>query len=318
MNKSDNIFIAGHKGLVGSSVLRLLKNKGYRKIIVVDKKKLDLRNYEKVKKFFKKKKVDYMIMAAAKAGGIIANISNQKDFFLDNIDIQNSLLKLALEKRIKRTIFLGTSCIYPKYAKTPIKEESLLTGILEKTNQSYAIAKIAGIKLCESLYEEHKLEIVCLMPTNVYGENDNFDKIKGHVIPALITKILLAKKRKLNKVKLLGTGKPLREFIHSDDLANAILKCLEINQKAYKRIFKKKLPVMNVGTRDIISIKNLSKMIAKLIDFRGKIIFDKKSPDGTFKKNLDSSKIYKLGWTPKIKFENGLIQVIKNRENLNI
>jgi nucleoside-diphosphate-sugar epimerase len=156
------------------------------------------------------------------------------------------------------------------------------------------------------------------MPTNVYGENDNFDKIKGHVIPALITKILLAKKRKLNKVKLLGTGKPLREFIHSDDLANAILKCLEINQKAYKRIFKKKLPVMNVGTRDIISIKNLSKMIAKLIDFRGKIIFDKKSPDGTFKKNLDSSKIYKLGWTPKIKFENGLIQVIKNRENLNI
>tara|TARA_Y100000992_G_scaffold267779_1_gene206532 strand:- start:1821 stop:2786 length:966 start_codon:yes stop_codon:yes gene_type:complete len=313
MKKTDNIFIAGHKGLVGSSIYKLLKQKGYKKIIIIDKKKLDLRNFKKVQKFFRNKKIDYMIMAAARAGGIIANSHNQKDFFLDNIDIQNSLLKLALEKKIKRTIFLGTSCIYPKHAKTPIGEESLLTGVLEKTNQSYAIAKIAGIKLCESLYEDYKLDIVCLMPTNVYGENDNFDKINGHVIPAIITKILLAKNKKLKKVKLLGSGKPLREFIHSNDLASAILKCLEINQKYYKKIFKKKLPIMNVGTRDIISIKNLSKLIAKFFNYKGKIIFDKTSPDGTFKKDLDSSKIYKLGWSPKINFKDGLMQVIKNR-----
>ena len=314
MKKTDNIFIAGHNGLVGNSIYELLKQKGYKKLTIVSKKKLDLRNFEKVKKFFKKKKIDYMVMAAARAGGIIANSSNQKDFFLDNIEIQNSLLKLALEKKIKRTIFLGTSCIYPKYAKTPIKEESLLTGALEKTNQSYAIAKIAGIKLCESLYEDYKLDIVCLMPTNVYGENDNFDKVNGHVIPAIITKILLAKKRKLKKVKLLGTGKPLREFIHSKDLANAIFKCLEIDRKNYKRIFKKKLPLLNVGTKDIISIKNLSKLIAKYINYKGKIIFDKTSPDGTYKKDLQSSKIYRLGWSPEIKFKDGLKQVIKNRE----
>ena len=195
MKKKDNIFIAGHNGLVGNSIYELLKKKGYKKLTIISKKKLDLRNFEKVKKFFKKKKIDYMVMAAARAGGIIANSSNQKDFFLDNIEIQNSLLKLAIEKKIKRTIFLGTSCIYPKYAKTPIKEESLLTGALEKTNQSYSIAKIAGIKLCESLYEDYKLDIVCLMPTNVYGENDNFDKINGHVIPAIISKILYAKKK---------------------------------------------------------------------------------------------------------------------------
>ena len=313
MKKTDNIFIAGHNGLVGQPICELLKQKGYKKIIVIDKKKLDLRNYEKVKKYFNDKKIDYMVMAAARAGGIIANSSNQKDFFLENIEIQNSLLKLALEKKIKRTIFLGTSCIYPKYAKTPIKEEKLLTGVLEKTNQSYAIAKIAGIKLCESLFEDYKLDIVCLMPTNVYGENDKFDKIDGHVIPAMITKILYAKKKRLKKVRLLGTGRPLREFIHSRDLARAILKCLETDQKFYKKIFKKKLPILNVGTSDIISIKNLSKLIAKFANFNGKILFDKRSPDGTYKKNLDSSKIYKLGWSPEIRFKDGLSQVIKNR-----
>ena len=196
MKKTDNIFIAGHKGLVGSSVYKLLKKKGFKKLIVIDSKKLDLRNSNKVFKYFKNKKIDYMIMAAARAGGIIANSSNQKDFFLDNVEIQNSLLKLALQKKIKRTIYLGTSCIYPKFSKNPIKEESLLTGSLEKTNQCYAIAKISGIKLCEALYEDFNLDIICLMPTNVYGENDKFDAVDGHVIPAIIKKIENAKKKR--------------------------------------------------------------------------------------------------------------------------
>jgi len=201
MKKEDNIYIAGHKGLVGSSILNLLKLNGYKNIITIDRKKLDLRDYNKVMKFFSKRKLDYMIMAAAKAGGILANNNYQKDFFLENIEIQNSLLQLALSKKIKRTIFLGTSCIYPKFTKTPIRESSLLTGKLEKTNQCYAIAKIAGIKLCEALFENHNIDIVCLMPTNVYGQNDHFDKDYGHVIPAMISKVEEAiKKKKINKL----------------------------------------------------------------------------------------------------------------------
>ena len=313
MKKSDNIFIAGHNGLVGSSVLKLLKNKGFKNLITISRKKLDLRDSNKVLKYFKNKKIDYMIMAAAKAGGIIANSSNQKDFFLSNIEIQNSLLKMALKKKIKRTIYLGTSCIYPKFSKTPIKEENLLTGSLEKTNQCYAIAKIAGIKFCETLYEDHNLDIVCLMPTNVYGENDKFDAVDGHVIPAIIKKIENAKKKGSKFVKLLGTGKPLREFIHSNDLASAILLSLEI--KKLKKSFKNKLPILNVGTNDQISIKKLSALIAKYLNFKGKIIFDKNFPDGTYKKNLDSSKINKLGWFAKINFHEGLKQVIQSRIN---
>ena len=196
MKKTDKIFIAGHNGLVGKATLDLLKKKGFKNLITVSKKKLDLRDKFKVLKYFKNKKIDYMIMAAARAGGIIANSTNQKDFFLENVEIQNSLLNLALDKKIKRTIFLGTSCIYPKHSKTPIKEEALLTGKLEKTNQCYAIAKISGIKLCEALIEDFKLDIICLMPTNVYGHNDNFHKVNGHVIPAMITKFEEAIKKK--------------------------------------------------------------------------------------------------------------------------
>ena len=313
MKKSDNIFIAGHKGLVGNAVYKLLKKKGFKNLITIDRKKVDLRNSVLVDNFFKNKNIDYMVMAAARAGGIIANSSNQKDFFLDNIEIQNSLLKLALKKKIKRTIYLGTSCIYPKFSKVPIKEESLLTGILEKTNQCYAIAKIAGIKLCEALFEDYNLDIVCLMPTNVYGDNDNFNKVTGHVIPAIIAKIEEAKKLNKKSVKLLGTGKPLREFIHTDDLAESIFKCLSISKKVLKKKYKLKLPVLNVGTNEEISIKNLSKLIAKFARYVGKIEFDHKSPDGTYRKGLNSSKIRDLGWYPRIKLEDGLKKVIEKR-----
>ena len=313
MKKSDNIFIAGHKGLVGSAIFKLLKKKGYKNLIIIDRKKIDLKDSIKLHNFFRNKKIDYMVMAAAKAGGIIANSSNQKDFFLENIEIQNSLLKLSLKKRIKRTIYLGTSCIYPKFSKVPIKEHSLLTGPLEKTNQCYAIAKIAGIKLCEALFEDYNLDIVCLMPTNVYGDNDNFNKVTGHVIPAIISKIEEAKKNNNKTVKLLGTGKPLREFIHADDLAESIFKCLAVNKKVLKKKHKSKLPIINVGTNEEISIKNLSKLIAELIKYNGKIEFDHKSPDGTFRKGLNSVKIRDLGWKPKIKLKDGLKKVIEKR-----
>jgi len=313
MKKTDNIFVAGHNGLVGSSVLNLLIEKGYKKIITVDRKKLDLRDFNKVKSFFKNKKIDYMIMAAARAGGIMANSSNQKDFFLQNIEIQNSLLKLALEKKIKRTIFLGTSCIYPKFSKTPIKEDNLLSGKLEKTNQCYAIAKIAGIKLSEALFEDYKLDIVCLMPTNVYGINDNFDKFNGHVIPAMISKFIQAKKNNSKYIKLLGSGKPLREFVHSNDLANAIITCLKISKNKFKFLFKSSMPIINIGTGENISIFKLANTISKLVGFKGKIIFDRNYPDGTYKKNLNSSKIYSLGWRPRIKLIEGLQEVIDNK-----
>jgi GDP-L-fucose synthase len=313
MNINSKIFIAGHKGLVGSSVLDLLKKKGYKNLITVDRKELDLREYTKLKKFFRNIKIDYMIMAAARAGGILANSNNQKDFFLENIEIQNSLLKMTLDKNIKRTIFLGTSCIYPKFCKTPIKEESLLSGKLEKTNQCYAIAKIAGIKLCEALFENFKKDIICLMPTNVYGENDHFDKFNGHVIPAMITKFIEAKKKNKKKIILLGTGRPRREFIHSDDLAEAILFCLNLKRSKFNKIFKSNLPILNIGTKDELSINSLAKLIAKFVEYKGSIEFDSNYPDGTFKKNLDKTKINHLGWFPKIKFEEGLKEVIKSR-----
>ena len=315
MKKKSYIFLAGHKGLVGSSLLNLLKRKGYKNIITVDKKKLNLRDYKKVKKFFKNKKIEYLIMAAARAGGIIANSTNQKDFFIENVEIQNSLLQLALDKKIKRTIYLGTSCIYPKFAKNPISENSLLTGELEKTNQCYAIAKISGIKLSEALFQDYKLNIVCLMPTNVYGNNDNFDKINGHVIPAMVSKFIDAKKKSKKIVKLLGTGKPIREFIHSDDLAEAILKCLNVSSKKMNKIFNGKLPILNIGTGENIKIINLAKMISKFLNYRGKIRFDKRFPDGTYRKNLNSKIIKKLGWRPRISLKNGLKEVISRQFN---
>ena len=312
MNKDSSIFLAGHKGLVGSSVLDNLKSQGFKKIITIDKKKIDLRDYNKLLKYFKNRNIDYMIMAAARAGGILANSKFQKDFFFENIEIQNNLLKLALKKKIKRTIYLGTSCIYPKFSKNPIKENYLLTGKLEKTNQCYAIAKIAGIILSESLFNDHNLDVVCLMPTNIYGVNDNFDKFSGHVIPAMINKINEAKRLKRKSVKLLGTGKPIREFLFADDLAKAILLVLRSKKKTINKVCKKQFPLINVGSGESISIKDLSKKIAKISNYKGKIIFDDRFPDGTMKKNLNSELINALGWHPITSLNKGLRISIDN------
>ena len=306
MNKNSYIFLAGHKGLVGSAVLKNLKGKGFKNVILIDKKKINLRNYNKLSNYFKNKKIDYLIMAAARAGGILANSKFQKDFFLENIEIQNNLLKLALLKKIKRTVFLGTSCIYPKFAKNPIKEDYLLTGKLEKTNQCYAIAKIAGIKLSEALYNDQNLDIVCLMPTNIYGINDNFDKFSGHVIPAMINKISEAKKLKKKRLQLLGTGKPIREFLFADDLAEAIIFTLKHSKKKIYKVCNNKFPIINIGSGKSISIKKLSKKIAKFTNYNGKIIFNKKFPDGTLKKNLSSKIINSLGWSAKTPLDKGL------------
>mgnify|MGYP000920381651 CR=1 FL=1 len=312
MDKKSKIFLAGHKGLVGSAVYFCLKENNYKNITVIDKKKVDLRDFRKLEKFFKNKKIDYMIMAAARAGGILANSYNQKDFFLENIEIQNNLLKLASIKKIKRTIFLGTSCIYPKLAKNPIKEESLLTGSLEKTNQCYAIAKIAGIKLCEALYEKEKLDIACLMPTNIYGINDNFDKVNGHVIPSMISKFLEAKKNNKKSVHLLGTGKPKREFLYAADLAKAIIITLETSKKKLINLYGNKLPILNVGSGEEITIRELSKKIAKITKYENTIYFDKNYPNGTLRKKLNSNRIKKLGWKPTISLNEGLKKVINS------
>ena len=311
MEKNSAIFLAGHNGLVGSAVFKKLKQDNYKNIITIDRKKLDLRDYKKLSSFFNNKKVDYLIMAAARAGGILANSKFQKDFFLENIEIQNNLLNLALKKKVKRTIFLGTSCIYPKLAKNPIKENYLLTGKLERTNQCYAIAKIAGIKLSEALYFNNNLDIVCLMPTNIYGLNDNFDKFSGHVIPAMINKISDAVDKKKKVIKLLGTGKPIREFLYSDDLAEAILLVLNKRKKKIFKACNNSFPIINIGSGSSISILSLSKMISKLSNYRGKIIFDKNYPDGTMKKNLNSKIIRSLGWKPKTTLIEGLKKSIE-------
>tara|TARA_B100001057_G_C22869059_1_gene957909 strand:+ start:560 stop:1519 length:960 start_codon:yes stop_codon:yes gene_type:complete len=306
MKKESAIYIAGHNGLVGSAVVRQLKQKGFKKLITVNRKKLDLRDHKKTLKYFKSKKIEYLIMAAAKAGGILANSKYQKDFFLENIEIQNNLLKLALLKKVKRVIFLGTSCIYPKFAKNPINESDLLSGELEKTNQSYAIAKIAGIKFSEALYNDHNLDVVCLMPTNIYGINDNFDKFSGHVIPAMINKIYNAKLRNKKSLQLLGTGKPIREFLYVDDLASAIYQILKLSKKKISKKTKNGFPLINVGSGSSLSIKSLSKKIADIIGYKGKIIFDSKYPDGTLKKNLNNKIIFSLGWKPTISLNDGL------------
>ena len=312
IKKNSKIFVAGHNGLIGSSVVNLLKKKGFKNILTANRRKLDLREKQKVDFFFKKNKPQYLIICAAKVGGIIENKSKPLEFLIDNLLIQNNLLLATKKYNLKRTVFLGSSCIYPKKSKIPIKEKYLLTGKLEKTNEAYAISKIAGIKLCSILHEDYKKDVVCLMPTNVYGLNDNFDIKSSHVIPGLISKFINAKINNEN-VTIWGTGKPIREFIHVEDLANAIFVSLKTSKKRFNQIFKNSLPLMNVGSGDHISIKKLALEIKNIIKFRGKIIYDKRYPDGTINKNLNISLIKKLNWKTKIKFLSGLKKIIKER-----
>jgi GDP-L-fucose synthase len=314
MNKNSRIFIAGHNGLVGSAVYRNLLDKGYKNLFVISKKKLDLRDSKKVDIYFRKKKIEYLIICAALAGGILANSRYPVEFFNENINIQNSLLNAALKFKLKRTIFLGTSCIYPHKSKTPINENQLLNGKLHESNQSYAIAKIAGIKLCEALYKQYNLDIVALMPTNVYGINDKYSETDSHVIPGLILKFLKAKKNNRKKVEIWGDGIPQREFIFSDDLAEAISIILNTSKKKLFRLSGNTFPIINIGTGEIYSIKKLAKIIKDKINYNGKIFFNKNYPNGVMKKNIDISKIKKLNWKPKFNLNVGLDIVLKEKK----
>jgi GDP-L-fucose synthase len=312
MNKKSRIFIAGHKGLVGSAVHRNLIREGYKNLFVISKKRLDLKNTEAVNSFFIKNKIEYLIICAALAGGIVANKLFPVQYFNENILIQNSLLNAALKFKLKRTIFLGTSCIYPHKAKTPIPEESLLTGKLHPTNEAYALAKISGIHLCKALYTQYNLDVVALMPTNLYGINDRYDAIKSHVIPAMIMKFTDAKRNNRKTVEIWGDGKPEREFLYSDDLAKAIHIILNESKKKLFKLCNNTFPLINIGSGDIYKIKKLAELIQNKIGYKGKIVFNKKYPNGVMKKNLKFDKITKLNWKPSIKLPEGLDLVLNS------
>ena len=294
--KDSKIYIAGHNGMVGSAILRKLKNEGYENIIFKRSKELDLRIQKNVDEFLSNEKPEYVIDAAAIVGGIWANNEYRYRFLMDNMLIQNNLINASINNEIKNFIFLGSSCIYPKLATQPMKEEYLLSGSLEETNQWYAIAKISGVKLIDAIRRQFGYNYVSLMPTNLYGPNDNYDLKTSHVLPALIRKIHEAKLHNRD-VELWGTGKSLREFLHVDDLADAV--SLIMNSKSNEYLY-------NVGSGLEISIDSLAKLIKDIIGFTGNIIYNSSFPDGTPRKLLDSSKINQLGWKPKISLENGI------------
>ena len=323
--KTDKIFIAGSSGMVGSAIKRKLLSYDFgiknnnSNILSPAKKELNLLDSLSVRNFFELEKPKIVILAAAKVGGIYANSHYPADFLLENLKIQTNVIESAWTQGVKRLIFLGSSCIYPKFSAQPIKEESLLKSELEKTNEPYAIAKIAGLKLCESLRTQYGFDAISLMPTNLYGPNDNYHPQNSHVIAALIRKFLIAKKNNISSVECWGTGSAYREFMHVDDLADAIIFCIENWHPADKNSPKdssgNQLNHLNVGTGKDISIKELSIKIAKLTEYKGKIIWDKSKPDGTPKKVLDVTRINNLGWHAKIDLMTGLSRTI---EKLNI
>jgi GDP-L-fucose synthase len=303
INKKNKIFVTGHKGLVGSAVIRRLKYFGYKKILTVDKRKLDLRNQQKVSNFFKKNNIDAVINAAGKVGGIYANNKYKADFIYDNLAIQNNIIHSCFQNKVKSLIFLGSSCIYPRNSKQPIKENYLLTGELEKTNEPYAIAKIAGIKMCESYNYQYKTNYKCLMPCNLYGPNDNYNLKTSHFFSAFLVKAIQVKNNKKKNFILWGSGKPKRELMYVDDLADA---CIYFMNK------KTKETLINVGTGNDRSVLNYAKFILKKMNLRCKIVLDRSKSDGTLRKIIDSSISKKYGWFPKINLNKGFDLTLKN------
>jgi GDP-L-fucose synthase len=302
MNKSDKIFVAGHRGLVGSAIVRKLHEHGYSNVITRTRGELDLRHQGDVASFFEQEKPNYVFLAAAKVGGIQANDSFPADFLYENLAIQNNIIYSSFETNVKKLLFLGSSCIYPKYAQQPIKEEYLLDGKLEPTNEAYAIAKIAGLKMCEALGKQHRANFIAAMPTNLYGPNDNFDLNSSHVLPALIRKFHEAKMNQSGEVIVWGTGAPRREFLFVDDLAEACLyMMLHVD-------FSNKTPFLNVGTGTDITIHELAYLIKDIVGFNGNITFDTSKPDGTPRKLLDVSRLASLGWEARTSLEEGIIK----------
>ena len=304
------IFIAGHKGMVGSVILNKLIKRN--KIYTIDKNKLNLIDQNKTLNYFKKNKFDQVYMCAAKVGGIYANSKYPADFIYNNLQIQNNCIISAYKTGVKRILFLGSSCIYPKKSKIPIKENYLLSGKLETTNEAYAIAKIAGLKLCESFNNQYKTDYRTVMPTNLYGPNDNYDDQNSHVIAALIKKIQYAKMKKKKKITVWGDGLSKREFLHSNDFADACIKIMNISKKKYFNLTGKTNQFINIGYGKDITIKSLAKLICKIANYNCKIEFDKRKPNGTFRKLIDSSKLKEINWSPKISLEEGIKSILDN------
>jgi len=297
MNKTDKIYVAGHTGMVGSAIVNALTVQGFTNLVYRSSKELDLRDQTAVETFFSEEKPQYVFLAAAKVGGIVANNTYRADFLYDNLVIVSNIIHAAHKNAVSKLLFLGSSCIYPKMAPQPIKEEYLLTGPLEKTNEPYAIAKIAGIKLCETYREQYDANFISVMPTNLYGKNDNYHPENSHVLPALIRRFHEAKMQGLQEVVIWGSGNPQREFLFADDLADACLFLMEnYNEKE----------IINIGSGTDVTIKELAELISEITGFTGKLVFDTTKPDGTPRKLLDSTKINNLGWHYKTELKEGI------------
>ena len=302
MEKTAKIFVAGSNGMVGSAIVRKLKSEGFTNLLLTSSKELDLRNQEAVVTFFDKNKPEYVFLAAAKVGGIYANDKYPAEFLYDNLMIQNNVIHNAYLHNVKKLLFLGSSCIYPKLSQQPIKEEYLLTGSLEPTNEAYAIAKIAGVEMCKFYKKQYDCNFISAMPTNLYGINDNFNLANSHVLPALLRKFIEAKDNNLPTVSIWGSGTPMREFLFVDDLAEASLFLMQTYTGS---------ETINVGTGVDVSIKELAETIKKIIGYKGELVFDASKPDGTPRKLLDVSKINSLGWKHTKNLEDGIIDTLK-------
>ena len=315
INQDDRFFVAGHRGMAGSAICRALQRNGYETLLTASRDELDLLDLQAVQRWFAANKPTVVVLAAAKVGGIHANDTYPADFLLENLKIQTNVIETAWRNGVKRLLFLGSSCIYPKFAEQPIKEESLLTGALEPTNEWYAIAKIVGIKLCESLRKQYGFDAISLMPTNLYGPGDNYHPENSHVLPALIRRFHEAKESGAESVTCWGSGSPMREFLHVDDLGEACVFSLENWQPS-----SDECQFLNVGTGVDVSIKNLAEMISRCIGFTGAINWDTSKPDGTPKKQLDISKLKALGWSPTISVEARISRIVaeysKSRKDL--
>jgi GDP-L-fucose synthase len=308
MEKSAKIYIAGHRGMVGSGIWRLLESQGYSNLIGRSSKELDLRNQSAVAAFFEEERPEYVFLAAAKVGGIVANNTYRAEFLNDNLLIQNNIIHQSYLAKVKKLMFLGSSCIYPKLAPQPLREDYLLTGTLEPTNEPYAIAKIAGIKMCEAYRDQYGCDFISAMPTNLYGTNDNYHPQNSHVIPGLIRKFVDAKSNNSSKVEIWGTGTPLREFMHVDDLASATVFLMK-NYEGKEHV--------NVGTGQEVSIKELAFLIKSIVGFEGELVFDSTKPDGTPRKLLDTTKLQALGWKCALDLREGLEKTVKEFELIN-
>ena len=311
MNINDKIYIAGHRGLVGSAIVRQLKIRGFNNLLMRTHKELDLSSQAEVQDFFKRERPDYVILAAAKVGGIHANNTYPADFIYQNMMIEANVINSAYKNKVKRLLFLGSTCIYPRSVKQPMREDALLTDILEPTNEPYALAKIIGIKLCESYNRQHDTDFRSVMPTSLYGINDNFHSKDSHVIPALMSRFHKAKENNDNEVLVWGTGNAMREFLYVDDMAKASLFVLELDKKTYQANTKPMLSHINIGTGQDVTIQEMAETMKKVVGYNGRLTFDVTKPDGAPRKLIDVSKLKKMGWKYSVNLEEGLKKTYK-------